>query len=168
MNDSFSMPLIIRALGRGKKGTRNLTEAEAHFVMTSILDGTITQPQLGAFLMLMRVKEETAEELSGMISAAEQHIKAPECSIDLNWPAYAGKKKQPSWYMLAAKLLADNGIKILMHGGGEHTQGRQYAANICAALNIPSVKTLSEASEVISRHSIAYIPLKCFSRSCHT
>ncbi|TCS42491.1 glycosyl transferase family protein [Reinekea marinisedimentorum] len=163
MTDTFSMPLIIRALGRGKKGTRNLTEAEAGFVMSAILDGSITPAQLGAFLMLMRVKEETAEELSGMVSAAEQHIQAPECSVDVNWPAYAGKKKQPSWYMLAAKLLAENGIKILMHGGGEHTEGRQYAANICSALNIPSVSTLSEAAEAIGKHSIAYIPLNSFS-----
>ena len=40
-----------------------------------------------------------------------------ELSVDVNWPAYAGKKKQASWYVLAAKLLAQNGVKIFMHGG---------------------------------------------------
>jgi anthranilate phosphoribosyltransferase len=163
MNDSLSMPLIIRALGRGKKGTRNLTDAEAHFVMDAILDGSITEPQLGAFLMLMRVKEETAEELSGMITAAEAKMQLPGGAIDINWPAYAGKKKQPSWYMLAAKLLAENGLKILIHGGGEHTEGRQYAANICSALSIQTVKSLQQASEVIQKQMIAYLALSSFS-----
>ena len=43
-------------------------------MMSSILNGTVTGPQLGAFLMLMLVKEETAEELAGMISAAHDFL----------------------------------------------------------------------------------------------
>ncbi|TXR53467.1 glycosyl transferase family protein [Reinekea thalattae] len=164
MDQATSLPLIIRALGRGKKGTRNLTEDEAAFVMTAILDNSISQAQLGAFLMLMRVKEETAEELAGMVKAAEQAIEAPaNAAIDINWPAYAGKKKQPSWYLLAAKLLANNGLKILIHGGGEHTEGRQYAANICSAIGIGSAQDLAEANELIEQQNIAYIPLARFS-----
>lgn len=163
MTDTLSLPLIIRALGRGKKGTRNLTFDEAQFVMQAILDGTITGPQLGAFLMLMRVKEETAEELAGMVTACHQYLNfQAEQPIDVNWPAYAGKKKQPSWYILAAKLLAQNGIKILLHGGGEHTEGRQYARAAAKFVGLPIAKTLPEAEALINEQNIAYIALNDF------
>jgi len=163
MTTEFNIPTIIRALGRGKKGTRNLSEQETYFVMTSILEGTITEAQLGAFLMLMRVKEETAEELSGMIAASNDQIGyQPKCALDVNMPAYAGKKKQPSWYLLAAKLLANNGVSIFIHGGGEHTAGRQYAVNVCSYLGIPFANTLDHADSLINDHNICYLALSEF------
>jgi anthranilate phosphoribosyltransferase len=161
MTDSFNIPTLIRALGRGKKGTRDLLEEEAEFIMNQILNQHISGPQLGAFLMLMRVKEETAEELTGMVKACHRYIAYDaKFPIDVNWPAYAGKKKQPSWYILAAKLLSINGVKILIHGGGEHTAGRQYAREVCKTLNIPISKTLPEAEAVIRTGNIAYIAIE--------
>ena len=163
MNTTLEMPLIIRALGRGKKGSRSLTEAEAQFAMSAILNRTITGPQLGALLMLMRVKEETAEEICGMVQACEQQsFDSTNIRPDVNWPAYAGKKKQPSWYVLAAKLLAQNGIRVLMHGGGEHTAGRQYAREVCAALNLPLAESLAEAQTQLEIAHFSYISLDRF------
>jgi anthranilate phosphoribosyltransferase len=109
----------------------------------------------------MRVKEETPEELAGMITACEKFISYTSSKpIDVNWPAYAGKKKQPSWYILAAKLLADNGIKVLIHGGGEHTEGRQYASAACEAIGINTASSLTSAEEMIANDNIAYIAMK--------
>ncbi len=160
---NITMPSIIRALGRGKTGTRDLTEDEAQFTMSSILDNTITGPQLGAFLMLMRVKEETAAELSGMVKACEQALKVPKQNYaDVNWPAYAGKKRQPSWYILAAKLLAKNGVRVLMHGGGEHTQGRQYARAVCEGLGLPIAQNLMQATAQIADKNFSYISIEYF------
>lgn len=160
MTDTITLPGLIRALGRGKKGSRNLTRAEAHFAMTAILDGTMTQAQLGALLMLMRVKEETPEEIAGFVDACQEAIaQANQNPIDINWPAYAGKKKQPSWYLLSAKLLAQNGCRILLHGGGEHTAGRQYARQVCPLLNIPVADRLMQAAQLIEDQNIAYISI---------
>jgi anthranilate phosphoribosyltransferase len=163
MTESLAIPLIIRALGRGKKGTRDLTAEESYFVMKNILTEQITAPQLGAFLMLMRVKEETSEEITGMVRATEDYLNfTPTKPIDINWPAYAGKKKQPSWYILSALLLAKNGYSVLLHGGGEHTEGRQYARAVCDALGINVVSTLAEAETHINQHKIAYISIADF------
>lgn len=158
--EHYTMPAMIRALGRGKSGSRDLSFAEAAFVMGAILHGSITPAQLGAFLMLMRVKEETAEELAGMVSACIGPLTVtPACSVDVNWPAYAGKKKQPSWYLLAARLLARNGISIFIHGGGEHTAGRQYAIDVCRVLGIAVVASLDAAQVELQRTNICYMPL---------
>ena len=158
--EQYTMPAMIRALGRGKSGSRDLSFDEAAFVMGAILNATITPAQLGAFLMLMRVKEETAEELAGMVTACVEPLTVtPAYPVDVNWPAYAGKKKQPSWYLLAARLLAQNGISIFIHGGGEHTQGRQYAIDVCRVLGIAVVSSLSEAQVELQRSNICYMAL---------
>lgn len=160
----YSVPTLIRALGRGKKGTRDLTRNEAAFIMRCLFDGSITGPQLGAFLMLMRVKEETAEELAGMIDASMTAINYKTTrSIDVCWPAYAGKKRQPSWYLLAAKLLAKNGVSVLIHGAGEHTEGRQYAVNVSDQIGIKRAQSLAEAEAVIQEDCISYLALSDFS-----
>lgn len=164
MSDTpITLPLIIRALGRGKNGTRNLSVEEAKFTMDRILDGSITGPQLGAFLMLMRVKEETPSEIAGMVRATETALSDyRQFDVDVNWPAYAGKKKQPSWYIAAAKLLAQNGLRVFIHGAGEHTEGRQYARQACEALQIDITHSLSQAQQSIETTNITYTPLSGF------
>ena len=63
----------IRIIGKGKKGSRPLTQEEAYQAMKMILANEVEPIQLGAFLMLMRVKEETPEELAGFVLAAREN-----------------------------------------------------------------------------------------------
>ena len=53
---------FIQILGKGKKGARSLTREEAQQAFGMILRGEAEPMQIGAFLMLLRVKEEDAEE----------------------------------------------------------------------------------------------------------
>ena len=112
----------IRILGKGQKGSRELTREEARDAMGMLLDGKIEDVQLGAFMMLLRYKEETADELAGFTQAVQERVQAPAIKVDLDWPTYAGKRRQLPWYLLAVKTLAQSGIRILLHGGGQHTQ----------------------------------------------
>ena len=52
---------FVRILGKGKRGARNLTRAEAREAMGMLLDEKVEDTQLGAFLMLLRHKEESPE-----------------------------------------------------------------------------------------------------------
>ena len=54
----------VRILGRGKRGSRSFNRAEARAAMAMILRDEVDPVQLGAFLMLLRVKEETTDELT--------------------------------------------------------------------------------------------------------
>lgn len=118
--------VYVRILGKGKRGARDLTREEAREAMGMLLDGKVEEAQLGAFLMLLRHKEESAEELAGFTEAVRERVQAPKMAVDLDWPSYAGKKRHLPWYLLAAKCLAANGVRIVMHGGGAHTAGRIY------------------------------------------
>jgi len=155
---------IIRILGKGKKGSRPLTQEEAYRAMRMILADEVLPVQLGAFLMLMRVKEETPEELAGFVTAARETF-APhigQTQVDLDWSSYAGKRRHLPWFLLSALLLAENGIRILMHGSEGHTAGRLYTANVLPYLGLQPANSLQEAQQQLEQRRFAYLSLEHF------
>jgi len=151
--------VFVRILGKGKRGARDLTREEARDAMGMLLDGQVEDTQLGAFLMLLRHKEESAEELAGFVDAIRARLPANRLAVDLDWPSYAGKKRHLPWYLLAAKALAAGGIRIFMHGGGAHTAGRMYAEQLLAELDIPLCRDWDSVEQTLDEHSLAFIPL---------
>lgn len=149
----------IRILGKGQKGSRGLTQEEAYTSMGMLLDGKIEDTQLGAFLMLLRFKEETAEELAGFAQAVQERVQAPEIQVDLDWPSYAGKKRQLPWYLLAIKALAQSGVRIFIHGGGQHTDGRLYTEDLLETLGIPYCNSWADVSQALDEHNLAFMGL---------
>lgn len=151
---------FVRILGKGKRGARGLTREEARAAMTLLLEGKVEDTQLGAFLMLLRHKEESAEELAGFTEAVRAHLEAPRIAVDIDWPSYAGKKRHLPWYLLAARCLAGNGVRILMHGGGAHTAGRLYSEQLLALLDIPLCRDWQAVASALDSRSLAFFPLQ--------
>ncbi|WP_341326094.1 glycosyl transferase family protein [Methylotuvimicrobium sp. KM2] len=159
----------IRILGKGKKGSRPLTREEAYQSMRMILTGEVLPVQLGAFLMLLRVKEETPEELAGFIEAARETFSRSddESPADLDWSSYAGKRRHLPWFLLSALLLAENGIKVFMHGAGGHTEGRIYTHDALKYLGIEHAASLQEARQQLEERNFSYLPLEYFCPKLH-
>ena len=128
MTEPHPFAQYVRILGRGKSFQRSFTQAEAEAAMGMILDNAVEPEQLGAFLMLLRVKEETPEEVAGFVRAAKSRFSLPDPKprVDLDWSSYAGKRRQLPWFLLSALVLAANGVRIFMHGTEGHTPGRVY------------------------------------------
>lgn len=151
---------FVRILGKGKRGARGLTREEAREAMGMLLDGRTEDTQLGAFLMLLRHKEESAEELAGFTEAVRARLQLPAgLTVDLDWPSYAGKKRHLPWYLLAVKCLARHGVRILIHGGGAHTAGRLYTEQLLERLDIPQCRDWLEAEQALAAGNLAFIPL---------
>ncbi len=169
MRQEHPFATYVRILGRGKSFQRSLTEAEAEDAMAMILAGDVLPEQLGAFLMLLRMKEETGGEIAGFVRAARQSFDLPETmpAVDLDWSCYAGKKRQLPWFMLAAVVLAENGVRIFMHGADGHTPGRVYAREVMDFLGLPVASSLSEAARQIDQDGISYLPLEHLSPRLH-
>lgn len=150
---------FVRILGKGKRGARNLSREEAREAMGMLLDGKAEDSQLGAFLMLLRHKEESAEEMAGFAEAVRERLQAPAIALDLDWPSYAGKKRHLPWFLLAAKALANSGVRILLHGGGAHTAGRLYSEQVIGLLQIPLCRNWNEVEHALQEQHLAFIPL---------
>ncbi len=155
---------FIKILGKGKKGSRPLTQDEAYRAMAMILADKVEPIQLGAFLMLMRVKEETAEELAGFVQAARESFIIPDHSIqvDLDWSSYAGKRRHLPWFLLSTLLLAENDVRIFMHGAGGHAEGRIYTHNVLKYIGYQPAQTIKESLLQIEQRNFSYLSLEHF------
>jgi anthranilate phosphoribosyltransferase len=159
----------VRTLGRGKNVGRSLTEEEAETAMAMVLAGEVRPEQLGAFLMLLRVKEETPAEVAGFVRACRATFDVPAGApeVDLDWSCYAGKRRQLPWFVLAALVLAEDGVRILMQGTEGHTPGRVYTREVIEALGLPLAASLRDAARGIGEANLAYLPLECLSPKLH-
>lgn len=151
----------VRILGKGKRGTRSLTETEAESAMGMILNEEVEPIQLGAFLMLLRVKEETPQELAGFARAVKAHIKAPtmETRPTLDWSSYAGKRRHPPWFVFSIVLLASNGYRCFVHGSDGHTENRIYTQHTFRYLGLPIANNWEEVELQLNKDSLSYLPL---------
>lgn len=163
--DPHPFARFVNILGRGKSLTRSLTVDEAEEAMGMILGGYVLPEQLGAFLMLLKVKEEESEEIAGFVRASRARL-APSADaprVDLDWSSYAGKGRQLPWFILSALVLARNGWRVFMHGAEAHTEGRIYSGAALRTLSVPVSTSLGEATEYLARENFAYLPIYALS-----
>jgi anthranilate phosphoribosyltransferase len=154
----------IQILGKGRHGSRSLTQDEAHAAMGMILDGAATPEQIGAFLMLIRVREETPEEAAGFVQAVRERIVLPNSMSTpaVDWGSYAGKRRHLPWFLLAARLLAQHDLPVFMHGSAGESADRLYTHSALAALGTPVAHSFNEAHAHLAASNFAFLPLEDF------
>jgi anthranilate phosphoribosyltransferase len=152
----------VRILGKGRKGSRGLTQEETYECFRMILNDEVTPEQLGAFLMLMRVKEETPEEVAGAVRAVRDYINVSDSGIrvDLDWSSYAGKRRHLPWFILTTLTLVENGNTVFMHGASGHTNGRVYTKNVLNALGLEPCTSMEEARRHLEQDGFAYVDIE--------
>lgn len=157
----MSLAPYIHAMGRGPARARSLTRGEASDAMSQILTGSAAPEAVGALLMLMRYRGETAAEIAGFTDAARLGSASwGKVDADLDWPSYAaGRSRGLPWFLLSAKLVAAAGYRVLVHGWNSH---QSVLSNVPAAvrmLGIPTVDGPTHVRAMLDRHGIAYAPL---------
>lgn len=160
---------FVRILGKGRKGSRGLSQDEAKTAFGMILNNEVSPEQLGAFLMLMRVKEETPEEVAGAVLAVKDYLQMPETTVKVNldWSSYAGKKRHLPWFILSTLTLAENGITVFMHGASGHTNGRVYTKNVLNNLGLEPCTSLEQAAQELEKHRFAYLDIEHLCSKLH-
>ncbi|MCF6320487.1 MAG: glycosyl transferase family protein [Rhizobiaceae bacterium] len=166
MQEVHPFAKYVAILGRGKTKQRSLTIEESRLSMGMLLRREARPEQVGAFLMLLRLKEESPEEIAGFAQAVKEMIILPPNmpKVDIDWSSYAGKKRQLPWYILSALLLARNGHKVFMHGTEGHTPGRIYTRECLHELGVPIANYYGEAANHLRQSNFAYMPLEAISR----
>lgn len=152
----------IRTVGRGERGRKPLSLEQAFQVMDEYLSGKVDDDQMAMLLMLIRVQNETNDEIAGFVKAFQSRV--PNLGADIDWPCYAGKRPAAGkpWHLLAAKILADNGYKVLLHGYNDKPAAREHAEAYLPALGIPLATEAVHAQLLLQTGNIAYLPLNAF------
>ncbi len=135
------MPIshYIKEIGRGKDGARPLIREQSADLFGQVLDGTVTDLELGAFVIAMRIKGETVGEMAGFLDATYarmQRIPATDKPLVV-LPSYNGARKLPLLTPLLGLLLAQRGLPVLIHGAATEST-RVFVSNVLIALDIPA------------------------------
>ena len=147
----------IKEIGRGKDGARPLSREQATDLMSQVLDGTVTDLEVGAFCLAMRIKGETPLEMAGFLDATHARLNlvpaTPGGQPTIVIPSYNGARKLPALTPLLALLLAREGLPVLIHGTATEST-RVYTAHVLAALGIPA----QEAVQPIAPGTVQFVP----------
>ncbi len=150
----------IREIGRGKDGARSLSEAQAHDLMSQVLDGRVTDLEIGAFALAMRIKGESVAELAGFLAAAHaRSIAITTSRPTIVLPSYNGARKLPNLTPLLALLLAQEGAQVLVHGP-LHDAGRVTTAEIFHDLGLPFACDADEIGYAWARREPVFIAIE--------
>lgn len=147
----------IKEIGRGKEGARSLTEAQAHDLMGQVLDGAVTDLEIGAFALAMRIKGESVAELAGFLAATHARcIPIPTTRPTIVLPSYNGARKLPNLTSLLALLLAQEGVRVLVHGP-MLDPARVSTAEIFHDLGLPIASNADEIENGWARREPVFI-----------
>ncbi|HJW12013.1 MAG TPA: DNA-binding protein YbiB [Albitalea sp.] len=153
----MSITAYIKEIGRGKEGARSLSQPQAYDLISQVLDGRVTDLEIGAFAMAMRIKGESTAELTGFLDAVQErciplHPSAPMVVL----PSYNGARKLPNLTTLLALLLAQEGVPVLVHGPARDP-GRVTTAEIFHDLGLPVARDATDITHAWARREPVFI-----------
>lgn len=164
--DDLKLPAIIREIGRGAAGSRDLAIAEARQLYGAMLDGRVPDLEQGAIAIALRMKTETDDEMVGFLAAAHERLplmgRPPGHVRPIVIPSYNGARRSANLTPLLALLLQRFGVPVLVHGLSDD-YGRVTSEQIFAEYGLPAAASLAQAQLTIDEYGLAYLPLPLLS-----
>ncbi|WP_426164638.1 DNA-binding protein YbiB [Pseudoduganella sp. R-34] len=158
----FQAAPYIKEIGRGAKGARSMDREQARELWGAILDGRVSDLELGGILLSMRIKGESVEELEGFLEASEasfEKLRAPAGEFaPVVIPSYNGARKMANLTALLALLLAREGVPVLVHGVA-HDVGRVATAEVFEALGVHASPDHAAAEAALEDGRVAFITI---------
>jgi len=123
-------------IGKAANGS-SLSREEARTAFDIMMSGEATPAQIGGLLMALRVRGETAEEITGAVEAMREkmtRVKAPAGAIDI---VGTGGDASGSYNIstCAAFVAAGAGLKVAKHGN-RALSSKSGAADVLVALGV--------------------------------
>jgi anthranilate phosphoribosyltransferase len=146
----------LKEIGRGKQGARSLAREQAADLFGQVLDGGVTDLEIGAFCIAMRVKGETPEEMCGFLDATHarlQRVSSASGKPVIVLPSYNGARRLPVLTPLLAGLLAQRGVPVLIHGTSTETS-RVFVRDVLHAIDVQP----ADSAPVIQDGQVAFVP----------
>lgn len=161
--ERFAAAPFIKEIGRGVKGARSMSRDDARQLYGAMLDGRVSDLELGAILLAMRIKGEAVDELAGFMDAAEASfapLPAPAGEFaPVLIPTYNGARKLANLTPLLALLLAREGVPVLVHGV-RNDPGRVTTAEILAELGLAEAGSSADVQDAFAARRPAFLPIE--------
>jgi anthranilate phosphoribosyltransferase len=146
-------PLIAKVAGGAP-----LTRAEAREAFDVMMSGDATPSQIGGFLMALRVRGETVDEITGAVEIMREKmlpVEAPADAIDI---VGTGGDASGSYNIstCAAFVAAGAGLKVAKHGN-RALSSRSGAADVLMALGVKIDVPPEKISECISEAGLGFM-----------
>jgi anthranilate phosphoribosyltransferase len=162
---SIQLAGLIKEIGRGRQGARDLDTDASRALFGAMLDGAVPAIELGAVLLAYRIKGETIAELSGFMAALDERLMRLEVPADRSrpvvLPTYNGTRRLPNLTALLALLLRRYGVPVLLHGPADQGTefGRITTASVLWELGIEPATSIVDAQQRLLHGGIAYAPI---------
>ncbi len=141
----------------------DLTEAEAGQVMTEIMTGAVTPAQLAAFLVALRIKGETAQEILGFVRVMREKALRVDVQGPLLDTCGTGGDASGTFNIstAAAIVAAAAGIRVAKHGNRSATS-KCGSADVLEALEVRIAVSPEQAKQCIEQVGIAFLFAQAF------
>jgi anthranilate phosphoribosyltransferase len=163
LNEPFAAGRFIKEIGRGKKGARSLSRDDARALYAAMLDGRVSDLELGAVVLAMRFKGESVDETAGFLDASEASFDLlpapPGDYAPLLIPSYNGARKMANLTPLLATLLAREGVPVLVHGVTRDA-GRVTTAEIFEAMGLPAAANAADTQAAHAMGQPSFMPIE--------
>src|SRR5262249_30020913 len=136
---------FIKAVGAGVKRARDLTREEAREAMTLIATGAAEPVQVGAFLLSLRMKGESADELAGFVDALTPFLRAgdaPAGALDVDCHG-AGHEGRPSLRPAAAAAVQALGVRVVLRTDLGNPLAKHGLRQSLATVRVPVIDLAS-------------------------
>jgi anthranilate phosphoribosyltransferase len=174
MNDTQkTMRSIIQRIATGPELSKDISLEEARIGMRAILEGEIDPVQAGLFLIALRMKRETDDEMRGVLEAIRQVTNSAVADVDevvdLADP-YDGYNRCLPAAPFLAPVLAECGVPAVSHG--VDAVGPKFgvtARHVFTAAGIPVDLSPEDAARRLSDPAIGwtYVDQRAFAPKLH-
>ena len=149
--------MIRDAIGKLVEG-QSLSEEEARAVMGEVMAGEATPAQIAAWLVALRLKGETPEELLGMVRAMRERAVPVETAGDPIDTCGTGGDASGSYNISTASAIvaAAAGIKVAKHGN-RSASSKCGSADVLEALGVRIALTPQQASRCLDEAGITFL-----------
>lgn len=167
------MRSIIQRIATGPELSKDISREEARAGMRAILDNAVDPVQAGIFLIALRMKRETDEELKGVLDAIREatgHVVAEvDEVVDIADPYDGYNRCLPASPFLPA-VLAECGVPAISHGA--HAIGPKFGVthrHVLEAAGAPVDLSPVEAAERLADPEIgwSYVDQRAFCASLY-
>lgn len=135
-----------------------LERAEARAAFDLILSGEVTQAQIGGFLIGLRQRGETVDEITGAVSAMRaqmRRVEAPDAAIDIVGTGGDGHNTY-NISTLAALIVAACGVPVAKHGN-RAASSKSGTSDVFAVLGVKLGLPPAEVGLCIAEAGIGFM-----------